>query len=117
MESICTCGEDYGKQKTRELRYAARRDAYIFAYYRFRLSIAYEATLKDWDLADKVLAYRKIPDPAGKGGKCNIHFARDAFLKIQELETCCAIALDISDYFESLDHETLKNSASIVKRL
>lgn len=97
-----------GESKPRELRYAARRDAYIFAYYRHQLSELYEPVLEKSGLSDKVLAYRRIPDESGGGGKCNIHYARDAFLKIQELGTCCAIALDISKYFESLDHEVLK---------
>ncbi len=97
-----------GKPKERELRYAARRDAYIFAYYRHLLSQAYEAELLKYGLGDKVLAYRRIPGKPGEGGKCNIHFAQDAFLRIRELGNCCVIALDISAYFESLDHELLK---------
>lgn len=97
-----------GKQKKRELRYAARRDAYIFAYYRSVLSAAYEAELLKCSLDDKILAYRRIRENVGEGGKCNIHFARDAFRKIRELGDCCAIALDISNFFESLDHDVLK---------
>jgi hypothetical protein len=99
---------ELGRPKQRELRYAARRDAYIFAYYRSLLSAAYEGVLAETGLADKVLAYRRIADQSGKGGKCNIHFARDAFIKSRELGTCSAIALDISHYFESLDHEQLR---------
>jgi len=44
---------------------------------------------------------------SGSGGKCNIHFARDAFLKIRAMENCCVIALDISSFFENLDHSKL----------
>jgi Reverse transcriptase (RNA-dependent DNA polymerase) len=96
-----------GSRKDRPIRYAARGDAYIFAYYRHLLSGPYEAALKAHGLQDNVLAYRRIPDTSGPGGKCNIHFARDAFLKIRELDNCCVVALDISSFFENLDHKKL----------
>jgi hypothetical protein len=96
-----------GKRKERKIRYAARGDAYIFAYYRHILSAHYEAALLAHNLQNCVLAYRKIPDYSGAGGKCNIHFARDAFLKICELGNCSVIALDISSFFENLDHEKI----------
>jgi hypothetical protein len=97
-----------GRSKERPIRYAARRDAYIFSYYRHLLSEPYEAALKKYNLDSSVLAYRRLREPNQKTGKCNIHFARDAVLKIRELGNCCAIALDISGFFENLDHEQLK---------
>ncbi len=97
-----------GKIKERPIRYAARRDAYIFSYYRHILSQRYEAELHSLGLASSVLAYRRIPIADGQGGKCNIHFAHEAISKIREIGSCCAIALDISSYFESLDHIKLK---------
>jgi hypothetical protein len=96
-----------GKPKERLIRYAARRDAYIFSYYRHLLSERYEAELDRCGLSRSVLAYRHIPAERSDGGKCNIDFARDAILKIRELGDCCVIALDISSYFESLDHMRL----------
>lgn len=95
--------------KVRPIRYAARRDAYIFSYYRRVLSESYEAELVRLGLGASILAYRKIPTSNGQGGKCNVHFAADAFLAIRKLGDCCAIALDISGYFESLDHGQLKD--------
>jgi hypothetical protein len=97
-----------GKLKERPIRYAARRDAYIFSRYRHALSQKYEDELKRHDLDTSVLAYRRIPIAGGEGGKCNIHFACEAISKIRELGSCCVIALDISSYFESLDHTQLK---------
>ncbi len=97
-----------GKEKKRPIRYAARKDAYIFSRYRHELSAFYEAELARLGIDDCVLAYRKIADPNTRTGKCNIHFARDAFQKVVALGDCCAIALDISSYFESLDHGLLK---------
>lgn len=98
-----------GARKERPIRYAARRDAYIFSRYRHALSEKYEAELKKLGLADSVLAYRRIFDPATGGGKCNIHFARDAVSKVRELGDCVVLTLDISSFFESLDHRILKN--------
>jgi Reverse transcriptase (RNA-dependent DNA polymerase) len=97
-----------GAPKERPIRYAARRDSYILSYYRHLLSIRYEPLLHQFDLDDVVLAYRRIPDGQTGRGKCNIHFARDAFQKIIELGQCSVVALDISSYFESLDHALLK---------
>lgn len=97
-----------GKPKSRPIRYAARRDAYIFSYYRYLLSQRYEAEIRRLGLSENILAYRHIPVSSGFGGKCNIHFAHEAFLKIQEIGNCCAIVLDISSYFEHLDHSQLK---------
>lgn len=99
---------EQGDAKNRPIRYAARRDAYIFARYRHLLSELYEEQLASLGLSDCVLAYRRIIKPSGLGGKCNIDFARDAVLKIQELGDCCAVALDISGFFEHLDHDRLK---------
>lgn len=96
-----------GQTKERPIRYAARLDAYIYSRYRHLLSELYEVELNKRGLSENVLAYRRLAEPNGDG-KCNIHFARDAFLKIKELKNCCVVALDISGFFESLDHELLK---------
>ncbi len=97
-----------GKVKERPIRYAARQDSYIFSYYRHLLAQHYEKQLQVQGLSGSVLAYRHIPAGGGPGGKSNIHFAFDAFAKIRELGDCCVIALDVSSYFESLDHSRLK---------
>jgi hypothetical protein len=98
----------HGKPKERPIRYAARRDAYIYSYYRHQLAERYEGELKRLELGENILAYRRIPVPGKQGGKCNIHFAHEAFLKIRELGNCVALALDISSFFEHLDHDRLK---------
>ena len=96
------------KEKVRPIRYAARRDAYIYAYYRHLLSDLYEAKLKELGIADCPIAYRKIPVSAENlKGKCNIHFAKEAFQQITSMGSCYALAMDISSYFESLDHNKL----------
>jgi hypothetical protein len=97
------------KKKTRALRYAARGDAYIYSYYRHLLSDRYETILAEENLSEAVLAYRKIPVGEGRrGGKCNIHFAKEAFDFISRGRRTCAVTLDISDFFECIDHGRLK---------
>jgi hypothetical protein len=96
-----------GEKKTRPIRYAARADAYIFAKYRHELAQFYERELSNSCLTDSILAYRKIFSPGG-GGMCNIHFAKAAFDEVICQGNCCVIALDISSFFESLDHAKLK---------
>ena len=96
------------KRKDRPIRYAAHADAYIYSYYRQLLSNLYEAALTALDISDCVIAYRKIPVSAGSSaGKCNIHHAAEAFQLITALDRSCAITLDISSYFDSIDHERL----------
>jgi hypothetical protein len=97
-----------GVPKERPIRYAARRDAYIFSRYRHLLAGPYDTELKEAGLSDAILAYRRIIDPATGKGKCNIDFARDAFLKIKTMGDCCVVALDISSYFENLEHDRIK---------
>ncbi|MCF8882529.1 reverse transcriptase/maturase family protein [Erythrobacter sp. SN021] len=106
-------GRDSGKArpkpKDRPIRYAARRDAYIFAYYRHLLSGPYEAELERLGISHCPVAYRRIPTEGdARRGKCNIQFAQEAVARIRELGDCHGIAVDISNYFESIDHERLK---------
>lgn len=94
-------------KKSRLIRYAARRDAYIFARYRRILSPLYEREIEKRDIADVPIAYRKIQGPTGKG-KCNIEFAKDVFDTIASLNDCYVITLDIARFFESLDHQRIR---------
>lgn len=96
------------KPKDRPIRYAARRDAYIFAYYRHLLTQPYEAELSRLGIDHCPIAYRRIPTEAdARRGKCNIQFAREAFDRIRSMGNGYAIAVDISSYFESIDHDRL----------
>jgi Reverse transcriptase (RNA-dependent DNA polymerase) len=95
--------------KQRPIRYASRRDAYIFARYRHLLAQGYEAELCRLGIQDCPIAYRKIPVSGECGpSKCNINFAKDAFDSILSVGSCSIVALDISSYFENLDHALLR---------
>ena len=95
--------------KTRLIRFASRRDSAIYSRYRELISKLYDRHLQSVGLDEAVIAYRKIPvEPNSTRGKCNIHFAREAFEKIVMLEDCCAVVMDISKYFEHIDHQLLE---------
>jgi hypothetical protein len=98
---------NYTKKKKRPIRYAARRDGAIFSYYRYLLSERYEVLLHSLGLKTCPIAYRKIRSADGARGKCNIDFAAEAFQKVRALGTCCVATLDISSYFEKIDHARL----------
>lgn len=99
---------DVGEPKTRPILYAARLDACIYSYYRHILSDKYEQLLAEHGLSNAVLAYRRIQADSRQGGQCNIDYALGAFEAIQKYGQCCTIALDISKFFESLDHSRIK---------
>lgn len=94
------------EKKKRQLRFASRRDAYIYSFYRHLLREPYEAALAARELGDNVIAYRKLASPQGKG-KSNIDFALDAFNVVQGYGDAAVVTLDISKFFESIDHELL----------
>lgn len=95
--------------KPRPIKYAAHSDSQIFSYYRAVLAAEYEERLTALDLTEYPIAYRKIPvSPGSKNGKCNIHFAKEAFDEVVHRGSCVAITLDISGFFESLDHSFLR---------
>jgi len=93
----------YQKPKSREVSYSSHVDSHIYAYYAALLSVKYEDKLKQKGLDKSILAFRKVE------GKSNIHFADDAFNYIKEKGECSAIALDFSKFFDTLDHQILKN--------
>lgn len=94
--------------KQRLIRYASRRDAVIFSYYRHLLSQLYEARLSTLGIHDIPIAYRKIPvEDSSCKGKCNIDFANDLFMEVLRQKNCAVVTLDISKYFECIDHRRL----------
>lgn len=96
------------ERKARTIRYAARRDALIFGFYRHMLSVRYEETLARHGIPHCAIAYRRIPNFEGSSrNKSSVDFAADAVRAIRALSNCCAIALDISGFFNNIDHERL----------
>lgn len=90
------------KEKRRRICYASHWDAALYAHYSQRLTKRYEAILAQKGLQDVVTAFRSAD------GRCNIHFALEAFEWIDSRRPCTALAYDISGFFDSLDHRLLR---------
>jgi RNA-directed DNA polymerase len=90
--------------KDRPIAYAAHKDSHIFAHYSAILESHYEPMLVQRGLNDVVTAFRSLH------GRCNIHFANEAFEFIRAQDSCAVIASDISDFFNQLNHRTLKRA-------
>jgi RNA-directed DNA polymerase len=95
-------GKALVKHKKRLICYAAHHDAQLYSYYAFELGELYKNLRKTLGIDDCVLAYR-----ADKG--CNIHMANVAFEEIKKYENSSVIALDITGFFDNLNHKILKN--------
>jgi hypothetical protein len=98
----------YGLEtKIRPISFASHFDTYVYAFYSFALTEKYQEYIMKKGFSDSVLAYR-----TDLGGKCNIQFAKQAFDDVKAHFTknneCAVIALDITGYFDNIDHFTLK---------
>lgn len=97
--------------KVRDIRYPCRKDAYVFKYYREILAARYETLLVKESIAHCVLAYRQIPKhPHTDVCKSNIEFAKEAIEAVERIGDCCVVAIDISDFFGSMDHDRIKST-------
>lgn len=94
------------ESKKRPIAYAAHTDSIIFARYGHLLSLLYEKRLRAEGLENCVLAYRKFPGEA----RCNVHFARDAFLLVNGTGLDTTVGLDVEAFFDTIDHARLKLS-------
>ncbi|MBS7821459.1 group II intron reverse transcriptase domain-containing protein [Wohlfahrtiimonas chitiniclastica] len=90
------------EKKPREITYSSHIDAHIYSYYGKILERAYEQQLSKLQISECVLAFRKL-------GKSNIDFSYEAFNEINKISTCHVVALDISGFFNNLDHTHLKD--------
>jgi RNA-directed DNA polymerase len=93
--------------KIRPISFASHFDTYIYAFYSFSLTKRYQCYIRSKGFDGCVLAYRTDLD-----GKCNIQFAKEIFEDIRKRTSSgqhyTAIALDVSGYFDSIDHRVLK---------
>ncbi len=89
--------------KDRPIAYSSHIDSHIYSYYAEILNHLYEEQLYDNAISNNVLAFRAL-------GKSNINFAHEAFQEIKLRGNCSAVALDLSKFFDTLDHSILKNA-------
>jgi len=94
--------------KKRPIRYASHKDSAIYAYYANLLYPLYENKLRDLDLQDVVIAYRKSEFLYTENAD-NIHLAYDVFNDIKKRKNnCVALAFDIKSFYDNIDHKKLK---------
>ncbi|MCG9971657.1 reverse transcriptase domain-containing protein [Christiangramia crocea] len=95
--------------KVRPIYYPSHLDSIIYSYYSNELSNAYNDFVKDKGYNSSSVAYRKIRNENGKGNKCNIEFAFEAFKFIEDHkeEKLSMIVSDITSFFDNLDHRIL----------
>ncbi|KQM64496.1 hypothetical protein ASE74_10740 [Pedobacter sp. Leaf216] len=93
--------------KIRPISFPSHIDSYIYSFYAYALTEAYQKYIKKEKFDNCILAYR-----SDLGGDCNIQFAKRAFDSVKEMVAkhgkCTAIALDITGYFDNIDHKLLK---------
>ena len=92
------------KPKSREIYYAAHIDRYIYQFYAHKLNEKYNDYCKEKNLDAIAVAYR-----TNKQGKCNIHFAYEAFSFLRKHPGSIVITGDFEKFFDNLDHKYLKN--------
>ena len=97
-------GKKRKQKKSRTVLYASHMDCHIFSKYGHDLLHLYTENVSPSVLTAST-AYRKTTPP-----KSNIDHAIDAFCFLRNHPGYTAIALDISGFFENLDHRMLKHS-------
>lgn len=91
--------------KKRPIRFAGHADAAYLEGYAAHLSPAYERALAADGTTCAVLAYRR-------GGGTNIHHAKALFDEIRSRRDCSVFAMDISGFFDCLNHELLRDEVA-----
>lgn len=89
--------------KERPIAYSSHIDSHIYSYYAEILDYLYEEQLRINNITKNVLAFRAL-------SKSNIEFANEAFQEIKLRGDCSAVALDLSKFFDTLDHSFLKDA-------
>jgi len=89
--------------KERPIAYSSHIDSHIYSYYAETLDFLYEEQLRTHNITKNVLAFRAL-------SKSNIEFANEAFQEIKLRGDCSAVALDLSKFFDTLDHSLLKDA-------
>lgn len=101
------------KEKERLINFPSHIDGNIYAYYSYLLSLKYEDFLNNNDLSNNIIAFRKVyykDASLKKISMCNIHFAKQVFDCINKKKNCSVLCLDISGFFDNLNHELLKKT-------
>lgn len=94
--------------KRRPIDYASHGDALVYSWYANLISDAYESELAIRGIGTNVIAYRAIKTVDGFTAMSTAHFAQDAFTFMRDHAPCAVIALDVSKFYEEIDHDLLR---------
>lgn len=94
--------------KRRPIDYASHGDALVYSWYAALISNAYESELAARGIGANVIAYRAIKSVDGVTAMSTAHFAQDAFTFMRDHAPCAVIALDVSKFYEEIDHGLLR---------
>lgn len=111
MRKIVLNNSDF-KEKPRLINFPSHIDGNIYAYYSKIIGEKYEDFLKAEQLDENIIAFRKVlkkNEMNRKVSMCNIHFAKNVFDCIELRRNCYVLCLDISGFFDNLNHDILKN--------
>lgn len=105
-------GQVVSNKKIRPIMYATHIDSNVYSFYAQQiLQPKYEAVLKQDDvLNESVTAYRQLKSAEKLRFKYNVDFAKEVFDEIKRRGDCGVLALDIKNFFPSLDHSLLKRT-------
>jgi len=95
-------GDRERKVKERPIRFAGHADAAYLQAYANHLNGYYERALVADGTTKSILAYRR-------GGGTNIHHAKALFDEIRSRGDCSVFAMDISGFFDCLNHKLLRD--------
>lgn len=89
--------------KTRNIKYSAHMDRYIYQYYSHLLNEKYNQIVLSEKYNECIIAYRN-----NLKGKCNIDFAKEIFEFIAKGEEFFIYVADFEKFFDTLDHHYMK---------
>ncbi|QXN87205.1 hypothetical protein KV134_01615 [Tetragenococcus halophilus] len=90
------------KEKIRDLYRASHIDSFIYSYYAEKLSYYYDIYAKKYGIDESVIGYRK------NKGKSNIDYAAESFDFINNCESAYILLGDFEHFFDTLNHDYLK---------
>jgi RNA-directed DNA polymerase len=103
-------GQTTFEEKKRPIKFASHSDAALLEWYSKFLGEIYEGHLSKRPISNAILAYR-----GGVGN--NITHAKALFDEITNRGDCTAIAVDVSGFFDNINHASLKENLCRILRV
>lgn len=92
------------KTEYRTISVCSHKDNYIYQYFNNKINPIYEKYIINNNLTKHVCAFRSSLK------KSNINIAKEIVNYIKDKQNCHVLILDISKFFDNLDHNILKTN-------